>query len=294
MFYLVSSIIFAGVFFITLQLFPKGSEKVIRERLIPGAARERRKKSLLVRFLGTIAPINRVFQLKFVRDKVRRSLASAGSSLTVNEFFALKELYAIFFPIVYVIIVGLPRVNPSWIIPLALLGLVLPDLWLRRKIIARQNAIAKALPNVLDLLSLAVGVGLDFMVAVEKMVERCKQDPLIEELSQLWQETRMGKTRQEAFRNMGRRVNMPEISSFVRTMVQADKMGTSIEDALCRQSEEALTRRFERGERQALKAPIKLLFPLLVFILPVILIIVGGPVMLQFLTGDISGIGSGF
>lgn len=123
------------------------------------------------------------------------------------------------------------------------------------------------------------------MVAVRKMIEWSRPNPLVNELNFVWQETNMGKTRQEALRNMAHRLNMPEISSFVRTMVQADKMGTNIEDALRRQSEEALTWRFEKGERQALKAPIKMLFPLLVFILPVVLIIVAGPIILQFLEG---------
>jgi len=84
---------------------------------------------------------------------------------------------------------------------------------------------------------------------------------------------------------MARRIDMPEVSSFVRTLVQADRMGTGIEEALRMQSEEALVMRFQKGEREALKAPIKMLFPLLVFILPVVLIIVGGPIILQFLQG---------
>ncbi len=81
------------------------------------------------------------------------------------------------------------------------------------------------------------------------------------------------------------RINLPEVSSFVRTLVQADKMGTGIEEVLRMQSEEVLIWRFQNGERQALKAPIKMLLPLLLFILPVVLIIVAGPILLQFLQG---------
>ena len=282
--YLILLIIFAAVFFLTLQIFPRGTEKLIRERLAPQAGREK-KKSPGVRLLGVLAPINKLLKLKALREKIKTSLTSAGSSLTVNEFLALKELCIIFLPAIYVIFVGLPEVQPVWVVGLAGLGFVLPELRLKQRINARHSAIAKALPNVIDLLNLTVGAGLDFMVAVKKMVERSEPNPLVEELHQVWQETKVGVTRQEALRNMARRIDMPEVSSFVRTLVQADRMGTGIEEALRMQSEEALTMRFQKGEREALKAPIKMLFPLLVFILPVVLIIVGGPIILQFLQG---------
>ena len=282
--YLILLIIFAAVFFLTLQIFPRGTEKLIRERLAPQAGREK-KKSPGVRLLGVLAPINKLLKLKALREKTKTSLTSAGSSLTVNEFLALKELCIIFLPAIYVIFVGLPEVQPVWIVGLAGLGFVLPELRLKQRINARHSAIAKALPNVIDLLNLTVGAGLDFMVAVKKMVERSEPNPLVEELHQVWQETKVGVTRQEALRNMARRIDMPEVSSFVRTLVQADRMGTGIEEALRMQSEEALAMRFQKGEREALKAPIKMLFPLLVFILPVVLIIVGGPIILQFLQG---------
>ena len=284
MLYLIYLTVFAVIFLLALQFFPKG-ERVIRERLVPKEAREDKKRAPLAGLLGSIAPLNRALRLKAFRQKVKTFLASSGSSLGVDEFFALVELSTIAFVMFYVLVVGLDKIELIWILSVAALGAVFPILRLRQKIKARQNAILKALPNVIDLLSLAVGAGLDFMVAVKKMIERSEPNPLIEELQQVCQETNVGTTRREALRNMARRVNLPEISSFVRTLVQAEKMGTGIEEALHRQSEEALNLRFQRGEREALKAPIKMLLPLLVFILPVVLIIVGGPILLQFLQG---------
>lgn len=284
MLYVIFLLVFAVAFFLTLQFFPKG-ERVIRERLVPKEAREGKRKVPLAGLLGSIAPLNRALKLKAFRQKVKSSLASCGSSLSVNEFFALIEVSIIACVMVYVLVVGLDNIELIWILFAAALGAVFPIFWLRQKIRARHNAILKALPNAIDLLSLAVGAGLDFMVAVKKMIERSEPNPLIEELHQVCQETNVGTTRREALRHMARRVNIPEISSFVRTLVQADKMGTGIEEALRRQSEEALDLRFQRGEREALKAPIKMLLPLLVFILPVVLIIVGGPILLQFLQG---------
>ena len=285
MLYFIYLTVFAFIFFLTLQFFPKGTEKVVRQRLVVQAAGREKKKSSAAGILKAFAPLNKPLKLKAIREKTKNSLTSAGSSLNVNEFFALKELSIIFSALLYVILVGLPNVQPAWLAGVAGLGFVLPDLWLKQRIKARHNVIFKVLPNVIDLLNLTVGAGLDFMVAVKKMVGRHEPNPLLQEFSQLWQETRMGVTRQDALRNMARRINMPEISSFVRTLVQADKMGTGIEEALRMQSEEVLNLRFQRGEREALKAPIKMLLPLLVFIMPVVLIIVGGPIILQFLQG---------
>ena len=284
MLYLISFVVFAAIFFLTLHFFPKGSEKAVRNRLLPQAMREKRKSPGLS-LLGTFAPLNKLLKLKGLRVKTGNLLNAAGSSLNADEFFALEELCTIFSGLIYVIFVGWPNVQPIWLVSAAGLGFILPCLWLKQRIKVRREAIVKALPNVIDLLNLSVGAGLDFMLAVKKMIGRSKPNPLIDELQQVWQETEMGTARRDALHNMARRVNIPEVASFVRTLVQADRMGTGIEDVLRTQAEEALSLRFQRGERQALKAPIKMLFPLLVFILPVVLIIVAGPIILQFLQG---------
>ncbi len=284
MLYLISLVIFATVFFLTLQFFPKGSEKVVRNRLLPQTMREKRKSPGLG-LLRAFAPLNKLLKLKGLREKIENLLTAAGSSLNADEFLALEELCAIFSSLIYVIFVGWPNVQPIWLVSVAGLGFILPCLWLKQRIKVRREAVVKALPNVIDLLNLSVGAGLDFMVAVKKMLGRSKSNPLIDELQQVWRETEMGAPRRDALHNMARRLNIPEISSFVRTLVQADRMGTGIEEGLRMQAEEALSLRFQRGERQALKAPIKMLFPLLVFILPVVLIIVAGPILLQFLQG---------
>ena len=286
MVYLIYSFVFIATFSLTFLLFPKASDKVIRERLVIGEKIAKRKPFAFGReLLRAFAPLNKPLKLKSLRQKTKKALASAGSSFSVDEFFVIKELGIIFLPLLYVMVVDLANAQPVWIVALAGIGFILPDFWLKQKAKARNNAIIKALPNTIDLLNLAVGAGLDFMVAVKKMVEWSKPNPLVEELHQVWQETNMGTTRRNALRNMGRRLNIPEISSFVRTLVQADRMGTSIGEALQMQAEEALFLRFQRGEREALKAPIKMLFPLMVFILPVVLIIVAGPIALQFLQG---------
>jgi tight adherence protein C len=99
-------------------------------------------------------------------------------------------------------------------------------------------------------------------------------------------EINVGKPRIEALKDMSKRLAIPDVTSFVRTLVQADRMGTPVEEAFRILSEDTRIRRFHRGERQAMKAPLKMLIPLIFCILPVILIIVAGPILLKFIRGD--------
>ena len=97
------------------------------------------------------------------------------------------------------------------------------------------------------------------------------------------QEIKLGKRRAEALRALSKRLNIPELASFLRTVVQADRMGTPIAEALARHSEDLRSQRFMRAERAALQAPIKILGPLIFCIMPCVAIIVGAPIFLQFM-----------
>ena len=273
---------FACVFIMVLVLLPRKEVIDMRERLVPlsGKGRER---NIFVKFLGLFAPVNKLIAFKKVRQQIARKLLTAGSPMSVDEFLAFKELSTLFMPVIAAVALG-PKTEYYWLLLALAFGFILPNFWLRHVIAKRQKAITKALPEVIDLLELAVGAGLDFMIALGKVLERARPNPLIEELTEVYQETKVGKTKSEALKSMAKRVNLPDVSSFVRTLVQAERMGTSITDVLRVQSEQARMWRFQRGERQALKAPMKLLFPLVFFILPVVLIIVGGPIMLRFLS----------
>ena len=279
---LVLIMAFACVFIMVLVLLPRKEVMDMRERLVPLSGRGR-KKNIFVKFLGLFAPVNKLIAFKKVRQKIARNLLTAGSPMNVDEYLAFKELLILFMPVIAAVVLG-PKAEVHWLLLALAFGFVLPNFWLRHVIAKRQQAITKALPEVIDLLELAVGAGLDFMIALGKVLERAWPNPLVEELTEVYQETKVGKTKSEALKSMAKRVNLPDVSSFVRTLVQAEKMGTSISEVLRIQSEQARMWRFQRGERQALKAPMKLLIPLVFCILPVVLIIVGGPIMLQFLT----------
>lgn len=231
----------------------------------------------------------KAYEQRIPAGNLRRRLIKAGLPFGLLEFLLFKLLSLISVPVLSFIFLGnltLPE-NTLFIFSLVV-GFLLPELWLNAQIKKRQRQIRRDLPNIIDLLNLCVSGGLDFMLAVNRVVKDLKPCELTQELAEVYRETQMGKSRREALKNFAWRTDMPEVYSFVRTLVQADRMGTPMADALKLQSEEIRTMRFHRGEAMALKAPIKLLFPLFAFILPVVLIIVGGPIILQFVNEGIN------
>ena len=173
-------------------------------------------------------------------------------------------------------------------------GFVLPDFYLSGKIRAKKDAIIRYFPETVDLLDLCIGAGLDFLSAIQWVTQKSQANPFIGQLELVMKEIQVGKSRTEALKAMAKRLNIPDINSFSRTIVQAERMGASVEEALRNLSEDTRANRFERGERYAIKASLKILIPLLLFILPVIMIVVAGPIIIQFSTGGLMPGGAGF
>jgi len=177
--------------------------------------------------------------------------------------------------------------DPVWAIVGAIIAFILPDFVLKSKVRNKKDAMLRIFPETVDILDLCIGAGLDFLSALRWVVEKSDPNPFVEQLEVVLNEISIGKSRTEALRDMANRVKIPDINSFVRTIVQAERMGISIEEALRNLSEDTRMNRFQRGERMAIKAGLKMLIPLMLFILPVILIIVAGPVIIQFSQGDL-------
>jgi len=242
----------------------------------------------------TWLPLTRKFhsyEPRLTSQSLRRKLVKAGSPIGVIEFFAFKLLALFLVPLLAYVLLGtfFSKDTITLILVAVAIGFVFPEVWLNNRIKRRQHNIGRDLPNIIDLLNLCVSGGLDFMLAVNKVVRDLKPCDVTIELAEVFRQTQMGKTRREALKDFAWRADSPEVYSFVRTLVQADRMGTPMAEALKMQAEEMRVRRFQRGESMALKAPIKLLFPLFAFILPVVLIIVGAPVMLEFVRGNTMG-----
>ncbi len=243
-------------------------------------------------FTRPLFPLNRIILSKLRRQAVMDKLSSAEINLLPEDYLGIKELLMLgLFLGVYL---TLKRFEPLWGLIIFGIGFLLPDIYLKIRIQKRNRIIIKVLPDVIDLLTLCVGGGLDFMQGLDWVLQRSKPSPLIKELSMVTQEIKVGKSRQEALKAMSRRLNITEVFSLVNTLVSADRMGTPVYDVLNALGEETRRQRFQRGERLALQAPIKMLFPLIFFIMPVVAIIVGGPILIQFMQGGFGLKGQGF
>jgi tight adherence protein C len=172
---------------------------------------------------------------------------------------------------------------PPWvIIGMPLLAFFLPDIDLNSRVTSRQFDCRLAMPYVVDLLALSTEAGLDFMGAIGKVVERAPPSAFIEELQIVLKDIQLGKTRAESLRSMAERLGMMELSSFVAVLVSSDQMGASIGGALRSQSESMRSERLVRAEKLGAQASQKILIPLVFFILPAVMLVIFGPLILQF------------
>lgn len=164
----------------------------------------------------------------------------------------------------------------------SVLGWLLPDVWLSGAISRRRGAIETALPDVLDLLSVSVEAGLGFDSAIHKVAEKFK-GPVAEEFQEYIKEVRLGRPRVEALRGLGRRTDLEDMRSFTAALVQAEQLGVSLAQVLRVQSDQMRHRRRQRAQERAMKVPIKMLFPLVFFILPTIFIVLFAPVAVHLM-----------
>ena len=185
------------------------------------------------------------------------------------------------------VLAGAADCSPLWSVAFALFGAARPLLRLRDRIRTRQHRIARALPYDLDLLTLSVEAGLDFTAAIAKVVEKGRPGPLADELSIALKELKLGKTREDALRNLARRCDLPALTSFVQALVHADRLGTPLGKTLRLLSTQMRVERTQRAEKLANEAPVKLLLPLIGCIFPTIFLTLFAPIFYQvFLAGE--------
>jgi len=194
--------------------------------------------------------------------------AALGGLVLGTLFFAIGEERSPQAPVLVLLFAGV--------------GAFLPELHLRQNISKRQLAIVRALPDVLDLLTVSVKSGLGFDSALQKVTEKMS-GPLPTELQQVLHEVKMGVMRRDALRSLAQRTGVKELQSFVSTLIQADQLGVSISNVLHIQSESLREQRRQVAEEKALKAPVKMLFPLVLFIFPTLFIVLLGPAVLQII-----------
>ena len=274
---------FAAVVCVAFALMPSQDPKLPRLPAWNTGSRERNPFTPLLHAVGKLVPASQRND-----ELVGRRLLYAASLLNSQQFWGLKLVVSLACGFAgFVVIRGSGSMSLVWALGGAAVGFMVPEIWLNMQITKRHEEVLRLLPEVIDLLALCVGAGLDFLGALNKAVLlktfRRKREPLLDELSIVLQEIKLGRRRFEALKDMAKRINLPELSSFVRTLVLADRMGTPINEVLTMHAEDVRFERYQRAERMALKAPIKILFPLIFFIMPVVAIVVAGPVILQFI-----------
>ncbi len=233
--------------------------------------------------LAALASLNERCVPRPVLDTAQAALRKAGRprQLRPADIAALAEIGAAVFAVAGAAATAWLSL-PLWA-PLccAMVGAAYPAIWVRDKARARQRDIVRALPFDLDLLTLSVEAGLDFAAALAKVVEKRHEGPLAEELSIALKELKLGKTREQALRNLASRAAVPMLTSLVQALIQADRMGTPLGNVLRTLSTQMRIERSQRAEKLANEAPVKLLFPLICFILPTLFLMLFGPIAHQ-------------
>ncbi|SFE96517.1 type II secretion system F family protein [Alteribacillus iranensis] len=164
----------------------------------------------------------------------------------------------------------------------AIFGLFMPRYYINMKIKNRVHQALRELPDTLDLLTISLEAGLGFDAALSKVVSR-RHGILSDEFRVCLDELRLGRTRKEALQGISERLSFDELNAFIYNVVQAEKLGIGIVSVLKVQAEDVRNKRRQRAEEAAMQAPIKMLFPLVLFIFPTIFIVVLGPAILQFM-----------
>jgi tight adherence protein C len=160
------------------------------------------------------------------------------------------------------------------------LGLALPYFWLINRVRRRQTVIMKSLPDSFDLITTCVEAGLGLDAALARVAEKV-QGPFAEELSRTLREVGMGRMRREALRDLGERIGVPDLITFVNAVTQAEQMGTGISQVLRIQSDQLRMRRRQRAEELANQAPVKMVFPLVLCIFPTLFMVILGPAVIS-------------
>lgn len=220
-----------------------------------------------------------------IKRKYTTKLIVSGNkfNLISVEFAALKWLSALAGMGIGLYIVMTLHINFAAIAVIGIIAYFFPDFWLHETTVKRKTAISKELPFCMDLLTLSVEAGMSFQGAIAKVVEKGARGAIREELEKMLQDLRLGLVRHEALVALAKRTDLYEIRAFTSALIQAEKLGTPIGKALRIQSDLRRTERFHKAEKSAQEAPVKMLMPLLLFILPAVFIIILGPVGLKFM-----------
>ena len=223
------------------------------------------------------------------RKNIRRKLLTSGLSQELNEdeYIGMQILWGIMFPVVMIILnfalqVGFPLYMCFGI---GLIGWFFPNIYCAQQRGKRYTAVVIDLPFFIDLMALSTEAGLDFMGSLQRIVEKAEESTLSEEFRIVLKDIKLGSSRREALTRLADRLDIPEITSFVAVVRDAEETGASIAQVLKDQSIQMRLERFVRAEKAGAKASQAMLIPLMFLILPAVFLMVFAPVVLQFFYG---------
>lgn len=237
-----------------------------------------KKKNLIETIKESFSIHKKLLQIDFIGKKVNAMWLNMGKPINPlpEDMVIIKLLAAIgtagFFFLLNLGIFGLL---------LGVLAFMLPDFYFQKQVKTRFKDIEKNLPPTIDLLTLCMEAGIDFMSGVAKVVDNSRPSALRDELQEIIREMQLGSDRREALLNFSRRCPIEDILAFVSVVVQSEELGTSLIDVLRDYASEMRLKRFQKAEKLAMEAPTKMLFPMVVFIFPGVFILIFGPVVLQ-------------
>ncbi|MCW5603134.1 MAG: type II secretion system F family protein [Burkholderiales bacterium] len=223
-------------------------------------------------------------------ERTHKKLELTGVSylISAEQFYAIRILSTVIATGIFWICLNmLESTSYEWILIGGFIGFLYPDLWLREKRESRRKEVLRTLPVYLDFITMAVEAGLNLTGAIGQAMDKGPAGPLRHEFFMVVRDLRSGLPRADALRRMEARLQLMEVSSFVGTVIQAEKMGASLGTALRSQAEQRRIERFQRAEKQAMEAPVKLIGPLMMFIFPVTFIVIGFPIAMKFLNSGV-------
>jgi len=242
------------------------------------------KDSVMPVFKKIIGGMRKILPKNLI-ESVRQRLELAGIQdvvridvfLAVKFFFPFVFLFLLLFLTLFFTIPTLLRIALILLVPITY---IFPDYYLKSKTAKRQDEIRRSMPNALDLLTISVEAGLGFDQALVKVSNNIK-GTLGTEFKRTLKEMELGISRKEALKNLSKRTDVVELNAFIFSIIQADIFGISVGKVLRVQSQEMRIKRRQIAEEKGIKAPVKLVFPTILFLFPALMVIVLGPAVLR-------------
>lgn len=224
-----------------------------------------------------------------IKEKLTWKLTLAGDPFSLSTLLIIWGAAIGLLPVIYLLLV---RVGGGgfgvmqWLVLAIVIvaGFYIPNMWLKAKAKQRQKNILRSLPDAIDLLTTSVEAGLGIDAALGQVAEKVK-GPISVELRRVLCDMAMGSARRDALRAFADRTQVPDIQQFVNAVVQAEQMGVTLGQVIRVQADQMRVKRRQRAQQQAYKAPVKMVFPLVLFIFPAIFVVILGPAMITIMRG---------